>query len=84
MNEFGLKVHRPAIKPSLTQAMKDTCLTFAKKLAKWRVQKWQQVLFTRIYYVASLPEVGYMSIDPQENDLISDTRYQLRSIHPVS
>ena len=45
MYEFGLKAHRPALKPKLIQAMKDKRLTFVQKHTKWTVQQWQQVLF---------------------------------------
>ena len=35
VDEFGLKAHKLASKPLLTQAMKNKRLTFAKKHATW-------------------------------------------------
>ena len=40
VDEFGLKAHRPALKPKLIQAMKDKRLTFEQKHTKWTVQQW--------------------------------------------
>ena len=46
VDDFGLKAHKPARKPRLTQAMKVKRLAFAKKHVQWTIQQWHQVLFT--------------------------------------
>ena len=46
LDDFGLKVHKPARKPRLTQAMKNKRLAFAKKLATCTKQQWSEVLFS--------------------------------------
>ena len=44
--DFGLKAHKPAKKPRLTQPMKAKHLSYAKKHVKWMIQQWQQVFFS--------------------------------------
>ena len=46
MDDFGLKAHKPARKPRLTQAMKNKRLAFAKKYAAWTKQQWSKVSFS--------------------------------------
>ena len=44
--EFGLKSHKPAQKPRLTEGMKKKRLSFAKAHAHWTVDMWKKVLFS--------------------------------------
>ena len=44
--EFGLKSHKPARKPRLTEGMKKKRLSFAKAHAHWTVDMWKKVLFS--------------------------------------
>ena len=46
VDDFGLKAHKPARKPRLTQAMKNKRLAFAKKHATWTKQQRSKVLFS--------------------------------------
>ena len=44
--EFGLKSHKPARKPCLTEGIKKKRLSFAKAHAHWTVDMWKKVLFS--------------------------------------
>ena len=46
MNEFGLKSHKPAKKPRLTEAMKAKRVIFANTSADWSEKQWGKVLFS--------------------------------------
>ena len=46
VNEFGLKYHKPAKKPRLTEAMKAKRVIFANKSADWSEKQWGKVLFS--------------------------------------
>ena len=44
--KFGLKSHKPARKPRLTEGMKKKRLSFAKAHSHWTVDMWKKVLFS--------------------------------------
>lgn len=44
--DFGLKSHKPAAKPRLTDAMKQKRLNFARRYRNWTVAEWSKVLYS--------------------------------------